>query len=540
MEKGYEAIFENVMDAAIIYRDDEKIYHNRAFEELLSINNINIGSDMAAELERKIHDRFINYKKSLDTEYSIDDILQTEINGIKICLEIKFNRIGRKEKVPVYYFLIIEDITEVLNISDSKNRMFTLLSQTPSSVVITDIEGNIQYVNPRFCRVTGYTQEELIGQNPRILKSGTQSAEVYKDLWLTISSGKTWRGEFQNKRKNGELYWEYVTIFPIKNELGDVVNYAGIKQDISLQKKMADELSDRNLELLEALNQLKSTQTKLIQQEQLAGIGQLAAGVAHEINNPLGFVISNFKTLEDYLKMYKKLINEYHDVLNCEEAKSIKRDIERVEAKYDLEFISEDVEGLIFDSEDGLERIEKIVRSLRSFSRIDQLDQFQPYDMNEGLLSTLTVARNEIKYDAEVVHELCEDMPYIDAIGGQLNQVFLNMIINSVQAIRGKSDHENGVMGKIKLKTFYDDEFAYCEIEDTGSGIKKENIDKIFQPFFTTKAVGKGTGLGLGIAYDIIVNKHKGHVNVESEVGIGTKFTVVLPIKQKSKTEEQD
>jgi len=163
-----------------------------------------------------------------------------------------------------------------------------------------------------------------------------------------------------------------------KNEVGEVVNYAGIKQDISLQKKMADELSDRNLELLEALNQLKSTQTKLIQQEQLAGIGQLAAGVAHEINNPLGFVISNFKTLEDYLKMYKKLINEYHDVLNCEEAKSIKRDIERVEAKYDLEFISEDVEGLIFDSEDGLERIEKIVRSLRSFSRIDQLDQFQP------------------------------------------------------------------------------------------------------------------------------------------------------------------
>lgn len=538
-EKMYETIFENSIDPIIIYRDTEKIYSNVAFDRLLVFHGVENSKDKKL-VEQKITEKFLNYRKELDSKYSIDDILQLKLNNKVICFEMKFNKIGKKSKLPIYYFVEIEDISELLEVEDNQNRMFTFLSQTPSSVVITDTNGKIQYVNPKFCRITGYTQDELIGENPNILKSGYQSQEIYEDLWRTIESGKTWSGEFRNKRKNGELYWENVTIFPIKNEFGEIVNYAGVKQDISVQKKMANELSERNDELVETLNRLKVTQTKLIQQEQLAGIGQLAAGVAHEINNPLGFVISNFKTLEEYIEQYKMIINDCRNVLKNRNDKSSIDAINHIENKYDLEFISEDIDGLIFDSEDGLERIEKIVRSLRRFSRIDQIDEFEQYNLNEGLNSTLTVAKNEIKYDAEIVEEFDKQIPYIEAIGGQLNQVFLNMIINAVQAIRSRSDHENGVMGKIKLKTFYDDEFAYCEIEDTGSGIEKENIDKIFQPFFTTKAVGKGTGLGLGIAYDIVVNKHKGHVNVESEVGVGTKFTVVLPIKQKSKAREQD
>lgn len=418
-------------------------------------------------------------------------------------------------------------------INESECGMASLLSHMPSSVVITDLKGNIEYVNPEFCRTTGYKKEELIGRKAELLKSENQDLRVFEDLQQTISRGETWRGEFQNKRKNGESYWENVTVFSIKDKRGDIVRYVAIKQDISFRKKIAAELQDRNMELLETLNELKSTQTKLIQQEQLAGIGQLAAGVAHEINNPLGFVISNFKTLEAYLKTYKDIIDKYHELLEYKDADTIRDEINKAELQYDLDFINEDVEGLTFDSEDGLERIEKIVKSLRSFSRIDRFDNFQQYNVNEGIVSTLTVAKNELKYDAEVEQELDAKLPYIDAIGGQLNQVFLNMIINSVQAIRNRENHENGVMGKITIKTYYDEKFVYCEIEDTGNGISRENIDKIFQPFFTTKPVGKGTGLGLGIAYDIVINKHKGQINVESEIGEGTKFTIKLPIKQK-------
>jgi len=283
------------------------------------------------------------------------------------------------------------------------------------------------------------------------------------------------------------------------------------------------------------VNKLKQTELQLIQQEKFAGIGHLAAGVAHEINNPLGFVLSNFETLSNYAKVYKNVIDEYRALkdnlseLNAEEIKEKINKINQLEEENNLDFITEDLEELISDSCEGLDRISKIVTSLRLFSRIDQQNDFEEYDLNEGIENTLIIARNEIKYHAEV-EENYGELPSIKAFSSQINQVLLNIMVNSAHAIKYRNSDE---FGKITINTYADKEYTYCEIEDTGIGIPKENLNSIFNPFFTTKPEGQGTGLGLSICYDIVVNKHKGELLVDSTEGIGTKFTIKLPIKQK-------
>lgn len=282
-------------------------------------------------------------------------------------------------------------------------------------------------------------------------------------------------------------------------------------------------------------NKLKQTQLQLIQQEKFAGIGHLAAGIAHEINNPLGFVLSNFETLSNYAKVYKMIIDEYRELkedlseINIDKLQDKLSRIKSLEEENNLDFITEDLDELISDSCEGLDRISKIVTSLRLFSRIDQQNEFEEYDINEGISNTIIIARNEIKYHAEV-EENFDDVPSIKAFSSQINQVLLNIIVNAAHAIKYRSCDE---FGKITINTYTDNDYVYCEIIDTGIGISQDNLKSIFNPFFTTKPEGEGTGLGLSICYDIVVNKHGGELLVDSIEGIGTKFTMKLPIKQR-------
>lgn len=541
--EAYKRLFNHYSNGIVFFRDWKIFYKNNAIDKVLNssgrVFKYSYGGELIDEIlsfVKKIYDNLIK-------DYYIEDIINIRIQNHDICLNLKVNLMSNGDDTNIDILVVIEDCTPLLKVESQYNKLMTTLEQSPTSIIITDLDGNIEYVNPKFCHLTGYSKMEVLGKNPRILKSGYQSDELYKEMWETIISGKTWRGEFQNKKKNGDIYWEYVTVFPIKDSDGFITNYAAVKEDINIQKKMSMELSERNEELVVTLDELKMAQTKLIQQEQIAGIGQLAAGVAHEINNPLGFVISNIKTLDEYVKSYRSLMFDFRELFESNDnvnLENIKDEVRKLEDKYDLEFINEDVEGLIFDSTDGLERIEKIVKSLRSFSRIDQLDRFENYNINEGILSTLTVARNEVKYDAEIILELEEDIPYIMGIGSQINQVLLNMIINGVQAIRMKRADVGGELGSIDIKTYSDLENIFIEIRDSGIGISNENLDKIFQPFFTTKPVGKGTGLGLGIAYDIIVHKHGGEIDVESSVGVGTNFKIRLPIYQETQSDEEE
>lgn len=287
----------------------------------------------------------------------------------------------------------------------------------------------------------------------------------------------------------------------------------------------------------EATNKkLKQAQLTIIQQEKMASIGHLAAGIAHEINNPIGFISSNFSVFKQYIES----INAYFEALkdafdnidkntNMLSGEQISR-LNILREDLDIDYILQDLDSLFDESDEGFKRVISIINNLRSFSRIDIDENLHDYDVNEGLRSTLAVARNEIRYVADVVTDF-EDHLHIKAIGGELNQVFLNVLVNAAQAIECRKKETKGL---IKVKTERSGDFVVCTIEDDGSGIPKENLSKIFDPFFTTKEPGKGTGLGLNISYDIIVNKHNGKIEVESSED-GTKFIISLPANNDSK-----
>lgn len=307
------------------------------------------------------------------------------------------------------------------------------------------------------------------------------------------------------------------------------VNQAYINQDkdrVLLERSI--DISSR--EYNENMEKIRMLQGQLVQQEKLAGIGQLSAGIAHEINNPLGYTQSNLDTLRKYLARIKSLLhllNDVDKVLATEtaaEMKSLLENIREIQKKNKINRIADDLDDIIEESITGLSRIEKIVKSLLGFARSSS-SEFEDYDLNKGIIDTLAVANNEIKYFARVVEEL-GDIPYIKAAGGSINQVLLNLIVNAVYAIKESTNE-----GIITIKTFEGNNSVYCSIKDTGTGIAKENLNEVFTPFFTTKPVGKGTGLGLSIAYDIIVNKHGGEIKIESEEGKGTTFMLRLPIE---------
>jgi two-component system NtrC family sensor kinase len=284
----------------------------------------------------------------------------------------------------------------------------------------------------------------------------------------------------------------------------------------------------------ETVYRLGKTQEQLIQNEKLAGIGQLAAGVAHEINNPLGYISSNFETARKYFTKYKEMLQAFKSFMDnlhnlpAEKLDAKIEEIREIEEKSDLSFISDDMEDLFNDIEDGLKRVNEIVMGLNTFSRVEQDDHFEEYDLNKGIKNTLLMARNEIKHYARVVEQL-GNIPVVQVKGSQINQVLLNIIMNAIYAIKAK---ESDNLGLIIVSTETANGFVYCRIEDNGTGIVEKNIRRIFEPFFTTKPIGSGTGLGLSIAYDIIVNKHGGQLFVESTPGMGTKFIIKLPIKQ--------
>jgi signal transduction histidine kinase len=293
------------------------------------------------------------------------------------------------------------------------------------------------------------------------------------------------------------------------------------KEIESILKKSEAELMAKNQELVRLVETIKYAQNKLIQQEKMAGIGQLAAGIAHEINNPLGFVTSNIEMLEEYFAAFSIVLNRHREQqLLCKEK------IDQVSEEKELEFILNDLPDLFRDTFEGLNRMNKIVKGMRLFSHIDQQRVFEKYDLIHGLHSTLLIAQNEIKPFVTVEKRL-KNIPTIEAVGDEINQVLLNIIINAVQAIREKDSEEKGI---IKISTWDDAEFVYCAIEDNGAGIMHENLNSIFNPFFTTKTIGKGTGMGLSISYDTIVNRHNGEILVESSQGCGAVFTVKLPI----------
>jgi PAS domain S-box-containing protein len=278
-----------------------------------------------------------------------------------------------------------------------------------------------------------------------------------------------------------------------------------------------DTLEQEKERLALLVKELEAAQAQLMQSERMASIGQLAAGVAHEINNPVGFVNSNLGSLQHYVVSLLRLLAAYQQTEGSLPEVAVQQ-LGVLKQELDFEFMCDDITTLLAESLDGLKRVTRIVQDLKNFSHVDESES-QWADLEAGLESTLRVVWNELKYKAEVVKEFA-GVPQIKCYPFQLNQVFMNLLINASQALVDK--------GRITLHTGFDANEVWVAVQDTGRGIKPENLQKVFDPFFTTKPVGKGTGLGLSLSYDI-VKKHGGRIEVTSVVGQGTTFTVFLP-----------
>jgi len=425
---------------------------------------------------------------------------------------------------------------------ESESRFKELADILPALIWISNAEGKRIFVNKQFLHFTGLNAAECMnGGCSELIHQDDRDAlqAVYQQVKDTHETIET---EYRLNHKDGSQHWILETVVPRKRKNGQVSGFMGCGIDISKQKQIEKSLEEtvdkRTLQLKQTNqvleqekeeqiglnNQLKETQGHLIQSEKMASIGQLAAGVAHEINNPLGYIYSNLNTLKNYLTdleqvaaMAEKMAGE----LPAENSLAV--EFNQLVKELDLEFLQEDLQDLVKESIEGATRAKKIVQDLRDFSRIDKQER-EIFDVEEGISATLNIVHNELKYKADIVKEYGGIKP-IECVGAQLNQVFMNLLVNAAHSIED--------FGKITVRTGYDGEkFAWVEVEDTGKGIPEDVKNKIFDPFFTTKPVGKGTGLGLSLSYKIIKDHH-GHFEVDSVVGKGTKFRVYLPISHK-------
>lgn len=637
----------------------------------------------------------------------------------------------------------------------------TALEAASDGIVITDIDGTIIWVNSGFTKLTGYSAEEAITKNPRILKSGLQDESYYKDLWETILSGKTWYGQLINKRKDGKIYTEEMSITPVKNNSDKITNFIAIKHDISNRKKLERELNDsyyrfkqlfknstlgivrfdendeilmlnpafvkmlgyeneheiickahneiyvsletrkrfletlktfnkvsqfeelffkkdgsiielrenawtvkdendkliyyeaiiediteqnkflkilhesefryrmlidklseaayllierkfvmvnrKFLELLEVtkqdiddpkfnmmdyiseeskalvvdrelktrkgeiiptkyemrivtksgkekdvevsvsylnidgknatqgiirdLTEKKRNETQIRHLQKMEAIGALAAGIAHEINTPAQFLNDNLHFLNDVFNDFKPI---FDFLLKAKNEKAALDDLIKIMENIDLAYLSEEIPNAISQSLKGLERISNIVGAMRDFSHAGPKEKVAT-DLHKLIQNSVIISKNVWKYVAELDTDFDNSIPPVVCQASDIGQVFVNMIVNAAHAIESRYKNENNIKGKILIKTSNKNEFVEIIISDNGSGIPHKIQERIFEPFFTTKEVGKGTGQGLAISYDIIVNKHKGSIQVQSEENIGTSFIISLPIENENK-----
>ncbi|MDR3566029.1 MAG: response regulator [Negativicutes bacterium] len=361
-----------------------------------------------------------------------------------------------------------------------------------------------------------------------------RSREKYKDVQVIMFTGVTDKESFRVCFENGadDFISKPIDVTEFTARMKAAVK---TRKNVSMLKEMFNKMAEQYNELQEVTKKLKDTQFYLLQQEKLASLGEIAAGVAHEINNPIGFVGSNLETLEKYLIKIKEAILSYrHFVVRANDENSSRQELlqerqslEEMEKKQKIGVVLEDLAPLISESKDGVERVAKIVRSLRNFARTGKEDELILNDFNQIVQEALLITRNEVKYTANVEKRL-NPMPEMICDKSQIAQVLINIIINASHAIKSQNRES---MGNISVETYQDGQYVVCRISDDGPGISKEYLGRIFDPFFTTKEVGSGTGLGLSIAYGII-NKHGGELLVESKPGTGAAFIVKLPLQQ--------
>ena len=487
-EKPYRYFFEYANDAMFILDYDNfidcnskslEIFGCKKKEEILNFKPIDFSPKFQPD-GTPSHIKAYNYiDKALQGKPQRFYWVHKKKDGTTFDCEVSLNSISKD--FPKLVLAIVRDISFIKNMERQLIKLSLAVEQSPTSIVITDLEGNIEYVNPKFTEITGYSYEELIGNNPRILKSGWTSDGEYKILWDTISSGRTWKGIFKNKKKDGSYYWESALIAPIKDSSGKIINYIGVKEDITRQKELEEQL---------------------LQMQKLESIGTLTGGIAHDFNNIL------------------TAINGYAQLL-----------ISKINSNEPLYDYAKNILA-------GGERAAELVKKLLAFSR-KQIIQPEIVNINDIIKEVENILKNTIDEDIDVYLEL-GNISLIKADPSQIEQLLINLITNARDAVKQKSLSNNKIVIKTENR-YIDNHFAdrhpglkkgqyiILAVEDNGIGMDEKTKKKIFEPFFTTKPIWLGTGLGLSTVYGI-VKQNNGYIDVFSKQGVGTKIEVYWPV----------
>ncbi len=370
---------------------------------------------------------------------------------------------------------------------DQLRKLSIAVEQSPVSIIITDTAGNIEYVNPKFSAVTGYDPEMVIGKNPRILKSGDTASEEYEQLWKSITNGEEWRGTFHNKKKDGSLYWEFAVISPVKNEDGDITNFIAVKEDITERKRLEESLNKA---------------------QRMESIGILAGGIAHDFNNMLQGILGYASLLKMKLTDTDPLISKAIEVIEKSALKSA-----------------------------------DLTKQLLGFARGGKYI-VKPVSLNAVAENILQIISRTFDKTIDISSKLQDDLWLVEADQSQIENVLLNLCLNAKDAMPsgGALYIETSNQEHTDTDTLFpwadSEKYVAITVRDTGSGIKEDIKDRVFEPFFSTKEKGKGTGMGLAMAYGVI-KSHGGYITVDSEVGKGAAFTVYLPATDKQMIDEK-
>ena len=402
-------------------------------------------------------------------------------------------------------------------------RLQYLIDNSPAIIYCTVPSGDFKmtFVSNNAINVLGFHPDQMVA-DPNFWFDHIHpddAPQIFSSLALVFVEGER-AYEYRFRTASGNYLWMHDTLRLVRDAQGAPLEVIGAMTDITIRKTMEQALHSKGQEQQRLIARLQEAHDQLLQAEKMASIGQLAAGIAHEINNPVGFVNSNMGALQTYVATLFGVIGAYEAaVAAAAPGSALAAQVEAIGRRAELDYLREDATELVRESMDGLKRVKDIVQSLKDFSHVGE-SEWQLADLHQGLESTLHIVANEIKYKA-TIEKHYGTLPPVTCLASQLNQVFMNLLVNAGQAIDGH--------GVITLRSGVDGDWVWIAIGDTGAGIAPAHLNRIFEPFFTTKPVGSGTGLGLSLSYSIVA-KHGGRIDVASLPGAGTTFTVRLPV----------
>ncbi len=506
---------------ATLDREGRVVKANRAWRKFLAINGKSEGDWMErsyVELVTRWLDATTADRDALlrDLGHVIAGVSQIAEGVIRVGSQRLYLSIRCHAMPEGGALLVLDNVTAKKDSERLRVRFESMIDASTDATLIIEADGAVAYANDAARRLIGDTPEEATANIGDLLDHAA--------LAIAESDG-VWRGEVTLHTIDGAEVPVVQVVQRHESSVGmnEPSYFTVVLHDISAEKAREEELHNRNVELQLAYSRLRSAQDQLLQSEKMASIGQLAAGVAHEINNPIGYVHSNLGTLQDYTRALFAMLSAQENALrDAHLDETARREIDETRKRLEIDYLSQDLPNLVAESREGIERVRKIVQDLKDFSHGGRGDEWEIVDLHRGLESTLNIVWNELKYKAEVDKEFGA-MPPVECLVSQVNQVFLNLLVNAAQAIP-----ERGV---IKIRTGATEREAWVSISDNGQGIDPKILARIFDPFFTTKPVGQGTGLGLSLSYSII-SKHNGRIEVDSKPGLGTTFRIVLPLRQ--------